>query len=128
MRVTPVLAATVTAALLAACGSAPTATGPRPWRSGHPDPAGVVFSDAHDVCVITVRYPADAPGEIDYAGRAFVQRDRFDASLSNNGTVIGRSGDWTLYQQDAGTLRLATPQGVYLYRSGASCGGSPTPG
>jgi hypothetical protein len=119
-RASAAFAAALAAALLSACGAAPS-QGPAPWAAAHPDPSGLHFTDAQGLCAITVRYPNDAPGEIDYRGQAYVQRDRV-AAPSSPGNAIGRSADWTVYQPAAGRLLLVTPTASYEYRSGAKCG------
>ena len=111
----------VAAALIAtACGSTGT-TSSTPWAAAHPDPQGIHFAAAEGLCTITVRYPADAPGEIDAGGGAYIQRDRI-TSPSASGTPIATSGDWKLYQPDPHTLLLITPGAAYDYRDGANCG------
>jgi hypothetical protein len=110
----------VAAALIAtACGS--TATSSTPWAAGHPDPQGIHFTAAEGLCTITVRYPTDAPGEIDANGTAYIQRDRITRP-SAPGTPVATSGDWKLYQPDRHTLLLVTPDAAYDYRDGANCG------
>ena len=113
------------AGLLAACGSTPTPQGP-PWAAAHPDPPGLHFTDAEGICAVTVRYPNDAPGEIDYGGTAFIQRDRVAAPASP-GKLVGRSGDWTIYQPAAGSLLLTASGAAYTYRSGSNCGSNAAP-
>jgi hypothetical protein len=77
---------------------------------------------------VTVRYPNDAPGEIDVQGTAFIQRDRSATASPSPGTQrLATSGDWTLYQRDKTTLLLQTPQGLYTYRSGSNCGSNQAP-
>lgn len=108
------------ALLAAACGSTATTSGSA-WAASHPDPPNVHFAEAGGLCVITVRYPSEAPGEIDYKSTAYIQRDR-TATPSAPGTPIATSGNWTLYQQDAHTLILVTPSAAYTYKDGANCG------
>jgi len=119
------LLAAASAVALCACGSA-TVTSATPWAASHPDPPNVHFAAAGGLCVITVRYPQDAPGEIDAGGSVYIQLSR-GAVPANPGTKLGTSGDWTLYRQDAHTLLLATPQGTYRYRDGANCGSNSAP-
>jgi hypothetical protein len=75
---------------------------------------------------VTVRYPNEAPGEIDYGGTAFIQRDRVTAPASPR-APIGRSGDWTVYQTTTGGLLLVTSGAAYTYRSGSNCGSNVAP-
>jgi hypothetical protein len=110
---------------LAGCGSTSTPQAP-PWQAGHPDPPGLHFADAEGICAVTVRYPNDAPGEIDYAGAAFIQRDRVTAPASP-GKLVGRSGDWSVYQANSTSLLLATSGAAYTYRSGSNCGSNAAP-
>jgi hypothetical protein len=109
-----------------ACGASPQA-GPAPWAAAHPDPTGVHFTDAQGLCSITVRYPNDAPGEIDYQGRQFIQRERSTAPPAATGQAVGRSGDWTLQLQPDGSLLLLTPGAVYTYRASSTCGNNSAP-
>ena len=120
-----VCAAIASMLTLAGCGSTPTPQGP-PWMAAHPDPAGLHFADAEGICAVTVRYPNDAPGEIDYGGAAFIQRDRVTAPASP-GRLVGRSGDWTIYQPKAGSLLLTTSGAAYTYLSGSNCGSNAAP-
>lgn len=116
----PRIAALAVALLAVACGStAPTSS--TPWAPAHPDPKGVRFAAAQGLCVITVRYPDEAPGEIDAGGDVYIQRSR-GAEPPSPGARLGTSGDWTLYQRDQHTLILVTPQGAYTYQDGANCG------
>lgn len=118
MRAT--IAALGAALCTVACGStAPTSD--TPWAPSHPDPQGIHFAAAQGICLITVRYPQDAPGEIDAAGGVYIQRGRESAPASP-GAKLASSGDWTLYRQDQHTLVLVTPQGAYTYQDGANCG------
>jgi len=115
--------AQVTAAaalLLAGCGSQ-TVVSSTPWAPGHPDPTGVHFAAAGGLCTITVQYPSDAPGEIDYSGSAYIQRGR-GSTPAQPGTKVATSGDWTLYQRDSHTLVLVTASFAYTYNDGANCG------
>ena len=114
--------ATVAFALCAAaCGSSAPAGG-TPWAPSHPDPQGIHFAAAQGLCVITVRYPDDAPGEIDAGGGVYIQRSRNSVPQAEPGTKLATSGDWTLFQRDAHTLVLITPQAAYIYQDGANCG------
>lgn len=114
------LAAFAAALTATACGST-AVTSDTPWAAAHPDPQGFHFVAAQGLCTITVRYPADAPGEIDANGTVYIQRDR-GAAPASPGTPIAASGDWKLYQQDVHTLLLITPGAAYSYRDGANCG------
>lgn len=105
---------------LCACGATP-GDRPPPWAAAHPDPSGMHFADAQGLCSITVRYPNDAPGEIDFAGQSYLQRDRRD-SRSAAGTVVGRAADWTVYRTSGSTLVLVTATASFDYRSGSKCG------
>ena len=121
-----IAAATALAGIaLAACGSSPSKA-PRSWSAGHPAPGDMQFTDAEGLCAITVRYPDQAPGEIDYQGGQYIQRD-LTQGAAPAGKVVDRSGDWTLVQPDAGTLVLVTPGGNYRYRAGANCGTNQAP-
>jgi ABC-type glycerol-3-phosphate transport system substrate-binding protein len=113
--------ATVAAALLAtACGStaAPSDT---PWASTHPNPSGIRFVAAGGLCTITVRYPTEAPGEIDVNGTPYIQRDRSTPQVSAD-KPLAISADWKLYQPDQHTLLLLTPDAAFTFRDGANCG------
>lgn len=120
-----VVAAVVSALALAACGAAPS-SGPHPWAAGHPVPKDMQFTDAQGICAITVRYPQQAPGEIDYQGGQYIQRD-LSHGAAPSGKVVGRTGDWTVVQPDASTLVLVTPGGNYQYRAGSNCGSNQAP-
>jgi hypothetical protein len=118
MRVQTTLLA---AALLAtACGASTTSSGTA-WLAAHPDPPGVHFAEAQGLCVVTVRYPTEAPGEIDYNRTAFIQMERGGVPASP-GKSIGTSGDWTVHLQDQSTIVLLAPGNAYTYRAGAKCG------
>jgi hypothetical protein len=108
-------------ALLATACGAGTTSNAEAWQAAHPDPPGVHFVKAEGLCAVTVRYPTEAPGEIDYGAGAYIQRDRSTAP-SDPGKQVGRSADWTLYQQDTHTLLLVTPSTAYTYKDGAKCG------
>ncbi len=110
---------------MAACGSGPVQQ-PAPWAATHPDPAGVHFADAQGLCAVTVQYPNQAPGEIDWNGDQYIQRSRSSGGHAG-GTVVGRSGSWTLYQPAAGTLVLDTGPASFEYRSGSKCGSDAAP-
>jgi hypothetical protein len=114
------LATLATAFAAVACGSS-TPSSDTPWAPSHPDPQGIHFAAAQGLCLVTVRYPADAPGEIDAAGGVYIQRTRGSAPPSP-GSRLATSGDWTLYRRDPHTLILVTPQGAYTYQDGANCG------
>jgi hypothetical protein len=114
------LAALATALLATACGGSTPVSGTA-WAAAHPDPQGIHFAEAQGLCTITVRYPTEAPGEIDYGSIAYIQRDSI-AKPASPGKEIGRSGDWTVHQQDAHTLILVTPAGAFSYKDGANCG------
>ena len=131
-RRSPVTAATrrrgasgaiVVAVTLAACGTAPaTSTGPPPWRAAHPDPsADVRFLDATGVCVITVRYPDAAPGEIVVEMSTFVQRDRLvRPTTPPAGRQVATSGDWSVIVVSPTDVQLLTSDALFDYRT-ASC-------
>lgn len=108
-----------------ACGGG-TATGAAPWSAGHPDTASMHFADAQGLCAITVRYPNEAPGEIDYKGDQYIQRSRSDSRVAS-GPVVARSGDWTIHQPGAGTLVLVTASASFEFRSGSNCGSNAAP-
>ena len=117
--------ALVTPALLAAvlggCGGSSSAGGPPAWRAAHPDPPGFSFRAASGVCVITVRYPDEAPGLIvDQTANTFVQVGR-GAARQPPDTVVARSGDWTVFRTAADHLALLTPAALFDYRSGFRC-------
>jgi len=114
------IALLIAAGCAVACGST-TVTSNTAWADGHPDPPGYHFAAAQGLCAITVHYPTEAPGEIDHANVAYVQRDRISAPASP-GPDVGHSGDWTLHQQSDHVLLLTTPGGTYEYRDGANCG------
>ena len=80
------------------------------------------FTDAQGLCAITVRYPDEAPGEIDYKGAQYIQRTRTSNSAGASGTVVATSGDWTVRQPTDDTLLVVTPDATFEYRSGANCG------
>lgn len=125
-RLTGIAGLAATAAVaLAACGSAPS-SGPHSWAAGHPVPRDMQFTDAQGICAITVRYPQQAPGEIDYSGAQYIQRDLTEGAAPS-GKVVDRSGDWTIVQPSADTLVLVTPSGNFRYRSGANCGNNQAP-
>jgi hypothetical protein len=113
------------AVLATACGSN-TVTSNTAWAAGHPDPQGIHFTAAEGVCTITVRYPTDAPGEIDTGTGRYIQRDRTVAG-PNRGSQLATSGDWILYQFDQHTLMLVTPDSAYIYKDGANCGSNSAP-
>jgi len=114
--------ATLAAGLAAvACGSS-TPSSQTPWAPSHPDPQGVHFAAAQGLCVITVRYPDDAPGEIDAGGNVYIQRSRDSVPQAQPGTKLATSGDWTLFQRDPHSLVLVTPQAAFTYQDGANCG------
>jgi hypothetical protein len=108
-----------------ACGSTPVER-PAPWAAAHPDPAGMHFADAPGLCAFAVRYPNDAPGEIDYQGNQFIQRGRTD-SRSIGGPAVAKSADWTIHQPGPTTLVLVTSTRDFLYQSGSKCGSNSAP-
>lgn len=112
----------VGAAALAAtaCGAAPSSA-PPPWAAAHPDPSGMHFTDAQGLCAITVHYPNEAPGEIDWNGEQYIQRGRASGAQTA-GTVVAHSGDWTVRQSQPGALLLVTPGATYDYHAGSHCG------
>ena len=120
-----VLSLATLAVLATACGST-TAGSETSWAASHPDPQGVHFAAAEGVCRLTVRYPTDAPGEIDVAGVVFIQRDRI-ASLPGGAEKLSTSGDWTLYRNGEHALVLATADSNYEYHDGAKCGSDAAP-
>jgi hypothetical protein len=108
-----------------ACGS----TAPPPpntWAAAHPDPQGMQFRAAEGLCVFSVRYPNDAPGEIDWQQTVFIQHDRISPPVAST-TVVAHSGDWTVYQPSPHQLILLTPNSAYDYRDGAKCGSNSAP-
>jgi len=126
MRTRAQAAALVATAFLAvACGSTPVARA-APWAAGHPDPAGMHFADAQGLCAFAVRYPNDAPGEIDYQDNQFIQRGQTD-SRSVGGPTLAKSADWTIYQPSPTTLVLVTSTRDFLYQSGSKCGSNSAP-
>jgi hypothetical protein len=120
-RIVATLATVTTAIAATGCGGSTTSLRSPSWGPEHPDPPGVHFAAAQGLCTVSVRYPDEAPGEIDYAGARYIQHDRGGAPLSA-GKEIGRSGDWTVHQLDAHTLVLLAPGVAYSYRDGANCG------
>lgn len=121
MRLRVALCAAALAAV--ACGGAPSAT-PPPWAAAHPDPTGIHFADAQGLCAVTVRYPNEAPGEIDTKGEQFIQRSRTTTapSMVALSKEIGRSGDWRVVQARGGQIFLVTPDATYEYLTGSHCG------
>ena len=109
---------------LAACGSAVEHVAP--WAADHPAPSGMSFKDATDFCALVVQFPNDAPGEIDYQGKQFIQRGQAGAATAT-GSVVGRSGDWTIHRQNDSTLILVASAHGYLYRAAADCSKQPPP-
>jgi hypothetical protein len=120
MRSSAILATAAVALLVTACGSK-TSSSDTPWAAAHPDPQGVHFAAAQGLCTITVRYPTEAPGEIDYHGSAYIQHERTTAKPQDT-SPLATSGDWRLYQPAAHTLLLVTPSAAYTYQDGANCG------
>lgn len=115
----PIAAAT----LLGSCGAAaPPASGPPAWRAAHPDPnPDVRFLDASGVCVITVRYPQEAPGEIVVDMSTFVQTDRSARpAVPPSGRLVASSGDWSVIVISPTELRLLTADTLFDYRT-ATC-------
>jgi hypothetical protein len=108
-----------------ACGSS-TPQSDTAWAAGHPDPQGMQFRAAQGLCVFSVRYPTDAPGEIDWQQTVFIQHDRISPPPSNT-TAVAHSGDWTVYQPSPHQLILMTPGAAYDYRDGAKCGSNSAP-
>src|SRR5207245_8818167 len=108
----------VRAAVLGGCGGSNSAGGSPAWRATHPDPSGFSFRAASGVCVITVRYPDEAPGLIvDQTANTFVQVGRGAAHRPPD-MVVARSGDWTVFRTAADHLALLTPAALFDYRSG----------
>ena len=120
MRARAIVLTAFAALVGTACG-ATTASSETAWAAAHPDPQGIHFTAAQGLCTITVRYPTDAPGEIDANGATYIQRDRAAAPASF-GTLLVTFGDWKLYQPDPHPLLLVTPTTAYSYRDGANCG------
>ncbi|HEV7678656.1 MAG TPA: hypothetical protein VGQ42_08820 [Candidatus Dormibacteraeota bacterium] len=108
-----------------ACGSAAPQP-PNSWAAAHPDPQGMQFKAAEGLCVFSVRYPNDAPGEIDWQQNVFIQHDRTSPPPAST-TVVARSGDWTVHQPSPHQLILVTPAAAYDYRDGAKCGNNSAP-
>lgn len=123
-RSAPAAAAVAAAGALAGCGAAapPPVSGPPAWRDTHPDPGnGVRFLDASGVCVITVRYPQDAPGEIVVDMTTFVQHDRLPRPAAPPaGRTVGTSGDWTVVVVGPSEVQLVTADSLFDYRP-ATC-------
>lgn len=125
MRATPgaalAVGAAVAAAALVACGSSP-ATGPT-WAAGHPNTALVTFdTSAPGVCAITVQYPDEAPAAVEYLGGVYVQVRRDSRPGTAPAHLLGTSGDWRVYLDDArGEVLLVTPAAAYTYRLEAAC-------
>ena len=126
-RATTAAALAVTALALAACGASTPALGPPPWAAAHPDPQGMHFLAPEGLCSVTVRYPDEAPGEIELAGATYVQRERTSGTPSDRGQLVAESGDWRIYQTSSDTLLLLTPAQAYRYKSGANCGSNSAP-
>jgi hypothetical protein len=120
------VAAVASVVMLAACGATTTENRPAPWAAAHPDPTGMHFADAQGICSVTVRYPNDAPGEIDYQGRTYIQRSR-SSTTGVAGRVVGRSADWTVHLAAQDTLVLVSGGTAYTYKSGANCGSNSSP-
>ena len=115
-----IAAAALTAALLAACGSATSAQA-QPWRASHPDPAGLSFDEtAPGLCALPVQFPAEAPAAVQYQGATYVQTARVAAPAAPPGTVIARSGDWTV-SAAGGDVYVLTGAAMYQYRSETNC-------
>jgi hypothetical protein len=73
------------------------------------------------VCVITVRYPDEAPGLIvAQGGDTFVQVGRAAAHRPPEMSVT-QSGDWTVFRTASDHLALLTPAALFDYRSGIRC-------
>jgi len=108
---------------LAACGAATPAEPSAPsWRAAHPDPGpDVQFRDAAGVCVITVRYPDEAPGEIVVEMTSFVQQARSPRPAAPPaGRVVATSGDWNVIVVSPTELHLLTSGALFDYRA-ATC-------
>ena len=113
------LAAFAAAGLTVACGSASTSDAP--WRSGHPDPPGVIFDAmAPGLCALPVRYPDVAPAAIEFQGAQFIQRERDAPSAPPAGRTIGRSADWTLTLSN-GEIYLVSTSAMFRYQQSVSC-------
>ena len=77
-------------------------------------------ANAPGFCVFSAQYPDEAPAAIDYLGTTWVQRTRAAAPAQPPGTVVGRSGDWTVSTTTAG-LELDTGSALFDYRHSGSC-------
>ena len=111
------LAAAVVAAL-AACGSSAAA---EPWRSSHPDPAGMTFDEAAPgLCAVTVQFPEQAPAAVEYLGATYVQRARTPAPAAPPGKVVGRSAAWVVSVAGS-TLYVDTGPALFRYVASGGC-------
>lgn len=106
------------ALLTAACGSAQSAPS-EPWRSTHPDPAGITFDEtAPGLCAVTVQFPDEAPAAVDFNGITYIQRQRQPAPGHPPGKVIGTSGGWTVTAPQ-GSVDVDTGPFLFQYRPSA---------
>jgi hypothetical protein len=109
------------AVALGGCGGSSTAGGPPAWRAAHPDPPGYSFRPASGVCLITVRYPDEAPGLIVVQGGDTLVQVGRGAAHQPPETSVARSGDWTVFRTASDHLALLTPTALFDYRSGIRC-------
>lgn len=118
-------AAIATALIATGCGSSP-ATPPPPWAATHPDPSSMHFADAQGLCAFAVRYPNEAPGEIDYQGIQYIQHGLTERR-SATGQPVAQSGDWTVYHPSPDTLVVVTASRSFQYRAETKCGNNSAP-
>jgi hypothetical protein len=107
---------------LVACGAS-TSSRLAPWAAAHPSPAGVTFHDSSDggLCAITARYPDEAPAVIERDGQRYVQKDKGPATAPAGGSVVGTSGDWTVYNIPGAHLVLVTASASFDYSPATGC-------
>ena len=112
-------AAAMAAIVLCSCGSASASD--EPWRTTHPDPAGIGLDEtAPGLCAFPVRYPDEAPAAIEYQGATYVQSARTAQPSQPPGMVIGHSAEWTVAAA-GGDLYLLTGNAMFQYRSETNC-------
>jgi hypothetical protein len=104
------------------CGSTPTTSAP-PWRSAHPDPAGMTFDEqAPGLCAVGPQFADEAPAAIEYVGETYVQASRSTVPARLPGVVLATSDGWTVRAVQGGrSLLLITPDAVYTYRASGGC-------